>query len=61
MSRHIPVKDPLKVYKREKLQLLDDFCIEVTEDIKYHINHLKKESDIDHYCHDLIQKRLGTF
>lgn len=61
MSKHIRVKTPLRVYRSEKLQLLDDFCIEVTEDIKYHINHLKREIDIDHYCHDFIQKRLKTF
>lgn len=54
------VKDPLKVYKKEKLQLLDDFCIKITEDIKYDINHFEKEIDIDHYCHDLISKQLGA-
>jgi len=60
MASHTRVKDPLKEYKKEKLQLLDDFCIKITDDIKYDINHFEKDIDIDHYCHDLIKKQLGT-
>ena len=29
------VKDPLKVYKKEKLQLLKDFCIEVVGKLNF--------------------------
>ena len=56
----VRVKDPLEGYKKEKLQMLDDFTIFITDEIERKINSFTREIDIDHYCHDLIKQRLGT-
>ena len=50
----------IEEYRKEKLKMLEDFCIEITSDIKMEIYIRKREIDIDHYCHDLIKKQLGT-
>lgn len=60
MGKYTRTKDTLKEYKREKLRVLEDFCIDVTFDIRYDVNHMTREIDIDHYCHDLIKKQLGA-
>ena len=46
-------------YRKEKLQMLEDFDIEITSEIENEMNKREREIDIDHYCHDLIKKRLN--
>jgi hypothetical protein len=60
MSTNPNSKDPLKAYKKAKLKMLEHFCIEVTFDIKYDINHKTSEISIDNYCRTLMNKHLGT-
>lgn len=50
---------PLKEYREMKMQVLDDFCIKITPEIKRELNNRNSEIEIDHYCHDLIKKWLG--
>lgn len=47
----------LKVYVREKIKILKELGIDVTDDQIEYMESLKNEIRIDNYAHDLITKR----
>lgn len=47
----------LKVYVREKIRVLKELGIDVTDSQIDHMMSLKSELHIDNYAHDLIMKR----
>ena len=44
----------LKRYKKWKLKVLDELCIELTDDERAYLNALPTECDVDAYAHCLI-------
>ena len=47
----------LKVYVREKIKILKELDITVTDDQIDYMMSLKNEIQVDNYAHDLIKKR----
>ena len=50
----------LENYREMKLKMLDDFCINLTEEQTNHVNMLKTEIAIDNFCISMIEKYLKT-
>lgn len=50
---------PIKDYRKMKIEILKDFTVPITDEIEKEINRRNSESEIDHYCHDLIMHHLG--
>jgi len=49
----------IKTYRTMKIQMLHkDFCINLSEEEKQHINSLKTEIAIDQFCRTLIKRAL---
>ena len=49
----------MKSYYKEKLQLLQDFAIPITAQIKAHLKQCTSEIAMDNYCHSLITDWLS--
>lgn len=49
----------LKDYRKMKIEILKDFTVPITDEIEKEINRRNSESEIDHYCHDVIKHYLG--
>lgn len=50
----------IKTYRKMKIKMLhDDFCINLADEEKQHINNLKTEIAIDQYCRTLIKRALS--
>ena len=47
----------LKQYIKEKQQILDDLCIEMTEAEREYMKSLKTEAAVDAYAHRLIMRK----
>lgn len=52
-------KPSLKAYRKEKLKMLDEFCIPITTEIKNALAERETEIAIDNYCHSLIANYLN--
>lgn len=42
-------------YRKMKIKVLRDLTIPITKEIEKEINRRNSESEIDHYCHDVIK------
>lgn len=51
---------PLKAYKKEKLRMLKDFLITLTEEQTERLMQMTREIDIDNFCKSLIMHSLGV-
>lgn len=49
-----------KNYKKMKLGMLDDFCVQLTSEEKTHFNSLKTEIAVDNFCISAINKSIKT-
>ena len=60
MSKNYEAKPvTIKAYIKEALRMLkEDFLIKLTDEEIQHMKSLKRESDVDHYKHDIIDKYL---
>lgn len=52
------VKITLKAYKKEKIRMLKDFFITLTEDQMERLMQMTKEIEIDNFCKSLIMHSL---
>lgn len=50
----------LKNYRKMKLQMLDDFCITLTDEELAHVNSLQTEVALDNFCISKISNSLKT-
>lgn len=47
----------LKQYKKWKLRILDELCVNMTEGEKAYLNALPTEAEVDAYAHRLIMRK----
>lgn len=50
---------PLKAYRKEKISILKDFGIHLTDMQKEYLNSLENEIKIDNFCRKLISDKLS--
>ena len=50
----------IKSYKKMKLDMLDDFCVNLTSEEKAHFDSLTTEVSIDNFCLSAISRNLKT-
>ena len=50
---------PIEDYRKMKIEILKYFTVPITDEIEKEINRRNSESEIDHYCHDVIKSYLG--
>lgn len=50
---------PIEDYRKMKIEILKHFTVPITNEIEKEINRRNSESEIDHYCHDVIKSYLG--
>jgi hypothetical protein len=49
----------LKLIRKEKIELLKDFCVPITESIKAQLKELNTEIALDNYCTKLVREFLS--
>ena len=49
---------PIEDYRKMKIEILKYFTVPITDEIEKEINRRNSESEIDHYCHDVIKCHL---
>ena len=50
----------IKQYRKRKLQMLDEFEIELSDTEMQHLNELETEIAIDNFCISMIRKYIKT-
>lgn len=50
----------IKSYRKMKLDMLNDFCIQLTSEEKEHFHSLTTEISIDNFCRSAIDNNLKT-
>ena len=55
----VPRNMSFKEYKKMKMRMLCDFCIELTPEEKERINQCKTEIQLDQFCLGVLNSRWG--
>lgn len=58
-SRYEERPVPIKTYIKRKIRMLkEDFYLNLTEEEISHMKSLKRDIDVDHYAHTLLNNKL---